>query len=163
MTGPTWPGTSPAPVLYPKYVATTKVFQSPFDKRTPSEVSDGSAPVSYGINQNMYDPPVGINGNMLKVVSPASTIFMAPIFAGNPATASSWNGTTAGNAPDLPVGAPAETRGTHRSGQKINVLFCDWHTETLTFGRHRRGVSRRYVRSAGSETLGPDEVKSLFT
>jgi prepilin-type N-terminal cleavage/methylation domain-containing protein/prepilin-type processing-associated H-X9-DG protein len=130
---PTWPGTSPAPVLYPKYVATTKVFQSPFDKRTPSEASDGSAPVSYSINHNLYDPTVGVSGNLLKVVSPASTFFMAPIFAGNPATASSWNGTTAGNAPDLPVGAPAETRGTHRGGQKINVLFCDWHTETLTF------------------------------
>src|SRR6266478_6239734 len=33
----TWPGTTAAPVLYPKYIATRKVFQSSFDKRTPSE------------------------------------------------------------------------------------------------------------------------------
>src|SRR3954451_20440222 len=50
----TWPGTSPAPVLYPKYASTTKIFQSPFDKRTPSEANDGTAPVSYSINRNMY-------------------------------------------------------------------------------------------------------------
>src|SRR6266550_4024948 len=40
----TWPGTTTAPVLYPKYIATRKVFQSPFDKRTPSE-SDAAPPV----------------------------------------------------------------------------------------------------------------------
>src|SRR5882724_11277079 len=28
-----WPGTNGAPVLYPKYIATRAVFQSPFDKR----------------------------------------------------------------------------------------------------------------------------------
>src|SRR6266581_2610282 len=48
----TWPGTTATPVLYPKYIATRKVFQSPFDRRSASE-TDG-APVSYGINANMY-------------------------------------------------------------------------------------------------------------
>src|SRR6266540_3588455 len=28
-----WPGTVATPVIYPKYIATRKVFQSPFDKR----------------------------------------------------------------------------------------------------------------------------------
>src|SRR6266498_3438436 len=28
-----WPGTNATPMLYPKYVATRKIFQSPFDKR----------------------------------------------------------------------------------------------------------------------------------
>jgi prepilin-type N-terminal cleavage/methylation domain-containing protein/prepilin-type processing-associated H-X9-DG protein len=128
----TWPGisTSTTPVLYPKYVGTRKVFQSPFDKR-PSMEND-SAPVSYSINTNMYIK-LGTNPNMLKVASPSSTFLMAPVFTGSPATAASWMG-TAGNSPDLPVGAPLETTGTHSSGTKINVLFCDWHTETLTFG-----------------------------
>src|SRR6266404_7568180 len=96
----TWPGisTSTTPVLYQKYIATRKVFQSPFDKR-PSLETD-LAPVSYSINHNMYDAAVGISGNMLKVVSPASTFFMAPTYLGN---ASSWTG-TATSAPDLPVG-----------------------------------------------------------
>jgi prepilin-type N-terminal cleavage/methylation domain-containing protein/prepilin-type processing-associated H-X9-DG protein len=127
----TWPGTSTMPVLYPKYVGTRHIFQSPFDKRLSSE--DDSAPVSYSINHNLYDPTVGISGNILKVASPASTFFMAPTYTGDPANFSSWAG-TATSAPDLPVGGNGETRGTHRSGQKINVLFCDWHTETLTFG-----------------------------
>src|SRR6266404_8849385 len=126
----TWPGisTSTTPVLYQKYIATRKVFQSPFDKR-PSLETD-LAPVSYSINHNMYDVAVGISGNMLKVVSPASTFFMAPTYLGN---ASSWTG-TATSAPDLPVGGDGETTGTHNNGRMINVLFCDWHTETLTFG-----------------------------
>jgi prepilin-type N-terminal cleavage/methylation domain-containing protein/prepilin-type processing-associated H-X9-DG protein len=127
----TWPGTSPTPVLYPKYLGTRRVFQSPFDKR-PSLETD-LAPVSYSINTNMYTASPGISGNVLKVVSPASTFFMAPTYTGNPGNASAWAG-TATSAPDLPVGGGGETRGTHRSGQKINVLFCDWHTETLTFG-----------------------------
>ena len=127
----TWPGTTATPVLYPKYVGTRRIFQSPFDKR-PSLETD-LAPVSYSINTNMYAASPGISGNVLKIVSPASTFFMAPTYAGNPGNAASWAG-TATSAPDLPVGAPAETKGTHRNGQKINVLFCDWHTETMTFG-----------------------------
>jgi prepilin-type processing-associated H-X9-DG protein len=135
----TWPGISPtptpppitAPGLYQKYIATRKVFQSPFDKRPSSETN--TAPVSYSINHNIYDSAVGVSGNMLKVVSPASTFLMAPTYSGNPANASSWMG-NAGSAPDLPVGAPAETTGTHNSGRQINVLFCDWHTESLPFG-----------------------------
>ena len=70
-------GTNASPVIYPKYVGTRNVFQSPFDKRVASETD--TAPVSYGINQNIYDL---IGGNMLRVVSPASTFFMAPNYAG---------------------------------------------------------------------------------
>ena len=54
-------GTNAIPVIYPKYIATRKVFQSPFDKRTSSERDD--APVSYGINVNMYAASPGIAGN----------------------------------------------------------------------------------------------------
>ena len=127
----TWPGTSATPVLYPKYVGTRRVFQSPFDKRASLETD--LAPVSYSINHNLYDPTVGVSGNVLKIVSPASTFFMAATYSGNPANASSWAG-TATSAADLPVGGTGETTGTHGSGSKINVLFCDWHTEALTFG-----------------------------
>jgi prepilin-type N-terminal cleavage/methylation domain-containing protein/prepilin-type processing-associated H-X9-DG protein len=127
----TWPGTNATPVLYPKYIATRKVFQSPFDKRPALETD--LAPVSYSINTNMYVAAPGISGNMLKVVSPSSTFLMAPKYSGNPASAASWTG-TATSAPDLPVGGAGETRGTHGNGAKINVLFCDLHTETLTFG-----------------------------
>ena len=123
----TWPGTNDVPVLYPKYVGARRIFQSPFDKR--ASVEDDSAPVSYSINTNMYIK-LGANPNMLKVVSPASTFLMAPTYTG---AATTWAGTAA-SAPDLPVGAPLETTGTHSKGTQINVLFCDWHTESLPFG-----------------------------
>jgi prepilin-type processing-associated H-X9-DG protein len=91
------------------------------------------APVSYSINANMYAAaPAGIAGNMARVVSPASTILMAPTYAGNPVNVASWTG-TATNAPNLPVGGTGETRGTHANGTRINALFCDFHTESLTF------------------------------
>jgi prepilin-type N-terminal cleavage/methylation domain-containing protein/prepilin-type processing-associated H-X9-DG protein len=135
----TWPGTTagptPNPGLYPKYVATRKVFQSPFDKRTPSEANDGTPPISYSINTNMY-AKLGTNPSMLKVVSPASTFLMAPNYAhapGDPGNSGSWPG-IAGNAPDLLVGGTGETTGTHNNGRQINVLFCDWHTESVSFG-----------------------------
>src|SRR6476469_3211267 len=41
----TWAGTTGTPVLYPKYVGSRRVFQSPFDKRTSLETD--LAPVSY--------------------------------------------------------------------------------------------------------------------
>jgi prepilin-type N-terminal cleavage/methylation domain-containing protein/prepilin-type processing-associated H-X9-DG protein len=128
---PTWPGTTATPVLYPKYIGTRKVYQSPLDKR-PSLETD-AAPVSYGINANMYAANPGINGNMAAVVSASSTIFIAPNYTGNPTNPASWTG-TASNAPALPVGAPAETSGPQSNGQQINALFCDLHVETLSFG-----------------------------
>jgi prepilin-type N-terminal cleavage/methylation domain-containing protein/prepilin-type processing-associated H-X9-DG protein len=124
-----WPGTTGTPVLYPKYVGSRRVFQSPFDKRPPLE--NDSAPVSYGINTNMY-VKLGANPNMLKVASPAANFFMAPKYTDSGATRT-WAG-TATSAPDLLVGGTGEATGTHRSGRRINVLFCDWHTEGVTFG-----------------------------
>ena len=130
-------GTVASPVIYPKYIATRKIFQSPFDSR-PSLETD-AAPVSYGINANMYTlasaTPPGIERNIARVVSPASTILMAPNYPnppGNPANASSWTG-IATNAPNLPPGGTGETRGTQTNGTRINVLFCDLHSESLIF------------------------------
>ena len=124
-------GTTLSPVIYPKYIGSRRVFQSPFDRRTPAETD--TAPVSYSINTNMFAASPGISRSMLKVVSPSMTFLMAPKYTGNPASVASWSGNTT-SAPDLPVGAPAETSGTHSNGRQINVLFCDWHTETLPFG-----------------------------
>src|SRR4051812_11432306 len=89
-------GTNALPVIYPKYVGTKKVFQSPFDKRAATETND--APVSYGINQNIYDL---VGGNILKVVSPSSTILTAPNYSGDPGASASWTGKAAA-APYVP-------------------------------------------------------------
>ncbi len=125
-------GTTANPVIYPKYIADKRVFQSPFDKRVTS--NNDSAPVSYGINNNIYTL---INGNMTRVVSPSSTIFMAPNYAGNPGVAASWTGVVAAPpyVPNLqPGGGPGMTKGPQNNGAKINSLFCDYHVETITFG-----------------------------
>jgi prepilin-type N-terminal cleavage/methylation domain-containing protein len=122
-------GTDANPVIYPVYIATRKVFQSPFDKRAASETD--SAPVSYGINQNAYDL---INANVLSVRSPSSTILIAPNYNGDPALSTSWTG-IATNVPNLAVGGGAGmTTGTHLTGTQINALFFDLHVETMTFG-----------------------------
>jgi prepilin-type N-terminal cleavage/methylation domain-containing protein/prepilin-type processing-associated H-X9-DG protein len=125
-------GTNAIPVIYPKYVATKRVFQSPFDKRTGSEGDD--APVSYGINVNMYAASPGIAGNTVRVVSPSSTILMAPNYNGPPAVGASWTG-VATAVPNLAAGGGVGmATGTHKSGRQINALFCDLHVETMTFG-----------------------------
>jgi prepilin-type processing-associated H-X9-DG protein len=122
------------PVIYPKYIdkGGRRVFQSPFDKRPVLDTD--SAPVSYGINENMY---LLINGNMTKVVSPSSTIFVAPKYNGDPTLITAWTSRAAA-APyvrNLPVGGGGVmTRGPQRNGTQINALFCDFHAETMTFG-----------------------------
>jgi prepilin-type N-terminal cleavage/methylation domain-containing protein/prepilin-type processing-associated H-X9-DG protein len=134
----TWPGTTTAPVLYPKYISSRKVFQSPFDPRPSSEsdTAPETVPVSYSINANMYiaatATPPGIDRNMARIVSPASTILIAPKYTGDPTLVTSWAG-TATNAPNLLAGG-AGTKGTHGNGTRINALFCDSHTESLVFG-----------------------------
>jgi len=125
-------GTTAIPVIYPKYIGSKRVFQSPFDKRAAAETD--SAPVSYGINQNMYTASPGIAGNMTKVVSPSATILMAPNYNGNPRLSTSWTG-IATLVPNLTAGGGAGmTIGPQRNGTQINVLFCDLHAETMTFG-----------------------------
>ena len=125
-------GTTAIPVIYPKYIGSKRVFQSPFDKRAAAETD--SAPVSYGINQNMYTASPGIDRNMTKVVSPSATILMAPNYNGNPRLSASWTG-IATAVPNLAAGGGAGmTTGPQRNGAQINALFCDLHAESMTFG-----------------------------
>ncbi len=122
-------GTTLSPVIYPKYLGSKRVFQSPYDKRAAAETD--SAPVSYGVNRNIYDL---IGGNMLKVVSPSATILMAPNYNGNPGSSNSWTG-VATAVPNLELGGgTGMTIGPQRNGTQINALFCDLHAETMTFG-----------------------------
>ena len=122
------------PVICPKYIATKKVFQSPFDKRAASEADDGTAPVSYGVNANMYTASPGIAGNTARVVSPSSTILLAPNYNGDPGLVASWTGVAAAVPNLVAGGGPGMTTGPQRSGAQINALFCDLHAETMTFG-----------------------------
>jgi prepilin-type N-terminal cleavage/methylation domain-containing protein len=151
INAPPGTGTAASPVIYPKYIATRRVFQSAFDSR-PSLETD-LAPVSYGINANMYAVAPGINRNMTSVVSPASTILMAPNYTGDPANTSSWMG-IATNAPNLPPGGTGETRGTQTNGTRINALFCDLHSESLIFSLTGPPYSAGTFQDTTSNPLG---------
>ena len=60
---------------------------------TSGPASEGdNAPVSYGINVNMYTASPGIAGNTVRIVSPSSTILMAPNYNGHPGVSASWTG-----------------------------------------------------------------------
>src|SRR6266540_6917001 len=54
------PATSWMSQLSPKYFSGWRGFQSPFDKRAPSEAGGGTTPISYGVNANIY--PGGVAG-----------------------------------------------------------------------------------------------------
>jgi hypothetical protein len=117
-----------------KYLSTWRVLESPFDKRTSSEVGDGTTAVSYGINANVYD----VNNAAMsadKIRKPTAFILFAPAQAST-ATVSF---TGAGNSgfPGVKVLADASTPGGTATGgtqinrAKINAIFGDWHVETM--------------------------------
>src|SRR5437773_12482379 len=63
-----------------KYLSSWKVFQSPFDTRSPSEVGDATTPVSYGINQNV----AGTATSADKISNPSIFILFAPAQTSDP-------------------------------------------------------------------------------
>jgi len=116
--------------LHPKYLAAWKIFQSPFDKRTPSEV-DASAPVSYGFNQNAHgtNPPDVLLSD--KIRNSGAFILFAPnktANAGNP---------FAGTAGTTGVTVSKDNLGTHSSGKRINACFGDLHVENMNWSIFR--------------------------
>ena len=60
-----------------KYLSTWRVLESPFDKRSTSEVGDATTAVSYGINANVYDR-VGAAISADKITKPTAFIVFAP-------------------------------------------------------------------------------------
>ncbi len=74
-------------LLHPKYLGAWKIFQSPFDGRSPSE-NDTSAPISYGLNGHNV---AGMLAN--KITDSGAFIIFAPAqdsgnvvkFSGTPA------------------------------------------------------------------------------
>jgi prepilin-type processing-associated H-X9-DG protein len=114
--------------LHKKALSAWKIFQSPFDTRTPSE-DDAAAPVSYGINGKSV-----INLQADKIVKPSAFILFAP--AQSPAGksgASAFLGTAGDAAPGVTVvqGGKTAKGGTHSGKTRINALFADLHTENM--------------------------------
>jgi prepilin-type N-terminal cleavage/methylation domain-containing protein len=138
--------------LEPKYVPAWKIFESPFDKRTPSELGDATTPVSYGLNGNNKSGS-SIAGLLSdKIANPSAFILFAPAqkrgttvaFQGSPtgfaAGVTVWKATTS------PGGNAAG--GTHSSRARINAVFADIHTESLTW--------TKFINDSTNDTSDPD-------
>ncbi len=112
--------------LHPKYLPAWKVFQSPFDKRAPSE-DETTAPVSYGINVNAAGIPTD------RIERPSAFILFAP--SQKRGTTVGFPGTAAGNVTVLKDGGSSGTAagGTHNRRSRINALFADLHVDSLTW------------------------------
>ena len=115
-------------LLHPKYLGSWKIFQSPFDKRPPSEV-DGMAPVSFGFDQNAHG--TGATDPLLsdKITNPSAFILFAP------AQPFAKIGTDAGVTVSKSSAGPGGTSagGTHSSGKRIDACFGDLHVENMSW------------------------------
>ena len=118
--------------LLPKYLPAWKIFQSPFDKRSASELGDTTTPVSYGLNGNSA---VGLS--MDKIFRPSAYILFAP--AQSLATTVAFSGTAANTGSgvtvykDLSAPGGTATGGTQNRRIRINALFADLHADSLTW------------------------------
>jgi prepilin-type N-terminal cleavage/methylation domain-containing protein len=119
-----------------KYLSAWRVLQSPFDKRSTSELGDATTAISYGINSNVYSSGAPISAD--KITKPVTFIVFAPAQASTATVSFLGVGTSAAPgvtvlaALSTPPGANA-TGGTHNSRRKINALCADWHVETMSW------------------------------
>ena len=114
-------------LLHPKYLPAWKIFQSPFDNRSPQE-SDTTAPVSYGVNKNA----IGVLTD--RIARPSAFILFAP--AQKTGNAVAFSGTAAAAVTvlrDASVAGGTATGGTNNKRQRINALFADLHSDSLTW------------------------------
>lgn len=129
--------------LHPKYLSSWNIFKSPFDNpvapRTALE-NDTNSAVSYGIN-GVSPSIIGMAAD--KISKPSVFILFAPAQASG--TAVSFQGTAGfatlpgvkvlgigGNQATSTPGGTA-TGGTHSSRKRINALFADLHSETMSW------------------------------
>ena len=143
-----------------KYLSTWRVLESPFDKRTTSEVGDGTTAVSYGINANVYD----VNSAAIsadKIRKPTAFILFAPAQA---STAGVFTGAGSSGFPGVRVLAAASTPGgtatggTQNNRTKINAIFGDLHVESMPWtgtGPTGTGPAFTHTNDPGGDPDGP--------
>ena len=122
-----------------KYLSSWRVLESPFDKRSTSELGDATTAVSYGINFNVYSGGVAVSPD--KITKPVTFIVFAP--AQTSASTVSFQGAASGanSGPPQGVRVLAATStpggnapgGTHSYRRKINAMCADWHVETMAW------------------------------
>jgi prepilin-type N-terminal cleavage/methylation domain-containing protein len=127
-----------------KYLSAWRVLESPFDKRSTSELGNTQTAISYGINSNVYSGGVGISAD--KITKPVTFIVFAA--AQRQGTTIGFQGAASGVNSGAPQGITVlgiggnsatsmpggnATAGTHNNRTKINVLCSDWHVETMAW------------------------------
>jgi len=125
--------------LHPKYVSAWGVFQSPFDRRAPSELGDATTPVSYGVNANIYPNNTAMSAD--KITMPTVFILFAPAqalgitvsFQGTAVNPAAPGVTVLGIGSNQATSNPGGTAtgGTYSSRQRVTALFADLHCETM--------------------------------
>jgi prepilin-type N-terminal cleavage/methylation domain-containing protein len=130
--------------LNQKYLSSWRVLESPFDKRTTSELGDATTAVSYGMNSNVYSGGVGISAD--NITKPVTFIVLAP--AQTQGATVQFQGAASGvnsGAPQgvrvLGIGGNSATStpggnaigGTQTNRTKINAIYADWHVETMAW------------------------------
>ncbi len=128
-TLPTW-----MEQLHPKYLPAWKIFQSPFDKRSPSELT-ASAPISYGLNGNSKAGGTSIAGlSTDKITNPSAFIIFSP--AQDSTGLVAFQGTSGASVTEYKgTSSPGGTAkgGTHSGRKRINALFADLHSESMSW------------------------------
>jgi prepilin-type N-terminal cleavage/methylation domain-containing protein len=120
--------------LNQKYLSSWRVLESPFDKRSTSELGNATTAISYGINSNVYSGGAAISAD--KITKPVTFIVFAPAQASTATVsflgvgASAAPGVTVVAALSTPPGANAQG-GTQNNRTKINAMCADWHVETM--------------------------------
>jgi prepilin-type N-terminal cleavage/methylation domain-containing protein len=116
-----------------KYLSAWGVLQSPFDTRSPSELGDGTTPISYGINANVYVGGVAISAD--RISKPTVFILFAPAQTSDATVA--FGGWATSGAPGVEVLGAMSTPGGNAIGgpqnnrSRINALFADLHSESM--------------------------------
>ena len=120
-----------------KYLSAWRGLQSPFDKRTTSELGDATTRISYGINASVLPGNVAISAD--RITKPLTFIVFAPAQASGAPV--SFQGLATTGAPGVTLSGSSNTvtsapggvpqGGTHTNRIKINALCADWHAETM--------------------------------
>lgn len=118
--------------INPTYIPAWKVFQSPFDKRSPAE-NNTSSPVSYDLNKNLLSASVSDIASPTNCVMASASISKEPVtntdaFSGTAA----MPGTGVDKTSNIGTGSSGSSSGgTHSSFKRINILFADAHVAEL--------------------------------
>ena len=137
------PATTWMSQLNPKYLSSWRVLESPFDKRTTSELGDATTRISYGINPSVYSSGVAISADKIKkpvtfiVFSPAQDTGNTVKFNTNATASAAAPGVTESAGTSSPGGAASG--GTSNNRAKINALCADWHAETMPWSDPNKG------------------------